>query len=46
MAYFTAYDELEGLMRERLGRECLYVPSCRLVSTWRSGTGARRAAGS
>ncbi|MFE3523636.1 DegT/DnrJ/EryC1/StrS family aminotransferase [Streptomyces sp. NPDC059161] len=30
MAYFTAYDELEGLMRERLGRECVYVPSCRL----------------
>ncbi|MFF4188009.1 DegT/DnrJ/EryC1/StrS family aminotransferase [Streptomyces sp. NPDC001691] len=25
-----AYEELERPMRERLGRECLYVPSCRL----------------
>ncbi|MEV6043424.1 DegT/DnrJ/EryC1/StrS family aminotransferase [Streptomyces xanthochromogenes] len=25
-----AYEELEAPMRERLGRECLYVPSCRL----------------
>lgn len=26
----SAYAELERLMRGRLGRECLYVPSCRL----------------
>lgn len=26
----TPYAALEGLMRRRLGRECLYVPSCRL----------------
>ncbi|MCX5382048.1 DegT/DnrJ/EryC1/StrS family aminotransferase [Streptomyces sp. NBC_00083] len=25
-----AYEELEAAMRRRLGRECLYVPSCRL----------------
>ncbi|MFG3286394.1 DegT/DnrJ/EryC1/StrS family aminotransferase [Streptomyces sp. NPDC048111] len=27
---FMAYGRLEAAMRERLGRECLYVPSCRL----------------
>lgn len=27
---FMAYEELEASMRERLGRQCLYVPSCRL----------------
>ncbi|WSZ02089.1 DegT/DnrJ/EryC1/StrS family aminotransferase [Streptomyces sp. NBC_00872] len=26
----TAYAALETLMRQRLGRECVYVPSCRL----------------
>ncbi|MEV7088317.1 DegT/DnrJ/EryC1/StrS family aminotransferase [Streptomyces sp. NPDC093085] len=26
----SAYSELESLMHRRLGRECLYVPSCRL----------------
>lgn len=26
----SAYSALEELMRQRLGRECLYVPSCRL----------------
>lgn len=29
-AEHTAYAALETLMRHRLGRECLYVPSCRL----------------
>ncbi|MFE2038546.1 DegT/DnrJ/EryC1/StrS family aminotransferase [Streptomyces scopuliridis] len=29
-AEHSAYSALETLMRRRLGRECLYVPSCRL----------------